>query len=87
MDEVPTLEELVYRWHQIMFRLDEIDEMLVTGLTEDEAGALDTERAGLESELSRLEAALGGASVTRLRGAHELDRAYARQMRQMEEEG
>jgi hypothetical protein len=86
MAEAPTLEELVYRWHQVMFRLDEIDEMLATGLTEDEAGALDAERANHDRELAAIEGQLGDASVTRLRRGHELDQAYARQMRQMDEE-
>ena len=83
---MPSIEDVIYRWHQIMFRLDELDEMVVTGLTEEEAGALDDERAGLGRELAAVEAHLGAASVGRLRAGHEHDRAYARQMRQMDEE-
>ena len=77
---------VIYRWHQIMFRLDEMDEMMVIGLTEDEVDAIDAERRSLAEELRRLEAQLGGASVDQLRNAHEHDRAYARQKRQMDEE-
>lgn len=77
---------MVYRWHQLMFRQDELDEMVVTGLTEDEAGALDAERARIGRELVAIEGFLGAASVARLKAAHEHDQAYARQRRQMDEE-
>ena len=86
MSEESSHGDVVYRWHQIMFRLDEMDEMVTIGLTEDEAGSIDEERAALAAELRRVEAQLDGASVERLRSGHENDRAYARQKRQMDEE-
>jgi len=86
MSEEPGLSDVVYRWHQIMFRLDEMDEMVTIGLTEDEAGSIDEERSALAGELKQVEAQLGAASVARLHRGHENDRAYARQKRQMDEE-
>jgi hypothetical protein len=86
MSEEPNLGDVAYRWHQIMFRLDEMDEMVTIGLTEDEADSIDEERLALVEELKRVEARLGAASVERLRSGHENDRAYARQKRQMDEE-
>ena len=81
-----TITEVIYRWHQIMFRLDEMDETIAAGLTEEEVGNLDAERADLKHELSEVETRLGVARVARLRASHELDRAYARQMRELDEE-
>lgn len=81
-----TVTEVIYRWHQIMFRLDEMDETVVRGVTEDEAANFDAERADLQRELAEAESRLGLARVSRLKASHELDSAYARQMRQMDEE-
>ena len=82
------LAEIRYRWHQVMFRLDEMDEIAARGLVEEEAAAFEAERNALSHELLlRLEPQLGPAEVERLRLAHERDRAYAAQLRQMEEEG
>lgn len=76
-----------YRWHQVMFRLDEMDEISANGLAEEEAAAFEAERTALSHELLlRLEPRLGPAEVECLRLAHERDRAYAHQVRQMEEE-
>lgn len=86
MSEEPSLRDIIYRWHQIMFRLDELDEMVTIGLTEDEAGSIDEERAALAGELKRVEAQLGAPGVDGLRNGHEHDRAYARQKRQVDEE-
>ncbi len=69
-----------------MFRLDEMDEMVTIGLTEDEAGSIDEERMALAQELKQVETQLGAANVERLRNGHENDRAYTRQRRQMDEE-
>ena len=80
------VNEAVYRWHQIMFRLDEMEEMVERGLTEEEQAAFDVERRGLGEELAVIEARLGSARLLRLKSSHESDRAYARQMRAMEEE-
>lgn len=81
-----TVTEVIYRWHQIMFRLDEMDEIVMTGLTEEEAANFDAERSDLQRELTDLEQRLGVARVGRLKASHETDRAYARQMRQIDEE-
>ena len=62
MNEEPSLSDVIYRWHQIMFRLDEMDEMVTIGLTEDEAGSIDEERSALAGELKQVEAQLGAAS-------------------------
>lgn len=78
--------EVVYRWHQVMFRLDELDETEAVGMTVEEANALEAERVELQRELQAVEGRLGQAQLGGLRASHELDRAYARQMRQMEEE-
>jgi len=86
MSEEPSLSDVIYRWHQIMFRLDEMDEMVTIGLTEDEAGSIAEEGAALAQELKQVETQLGAARVERLRNGHEHDRAYARQRRQMDEE-
>ena len=81
------LADARYRWHQVMFRLDELDELAASGVTEDEVAAFEAERTALSHELLlRLEPQLGPAEVEELRLAHERDRAYARQVRQMEEE-
>jgi hypothetical protein len=82
-----TFEEVVYRWHELMFRLDELDELGAAGITEEEAAGFDRERQASKTELERLESRLGQASVSGLRAGHERDRAYAQQMRQMDEEG
>jgi hypothetical protein len=79
--------DVMYRWHQIMFRLDEMDEIVVTGLTEDESAAFEAEHVELRREVLELETRLGVARVGRLKAAHELDRAYARQAREEEEKG
>lgn len=81
-----SVTEIIYRWHQVMFRLDEMDEMIAAGVTEDEAGNFDAERSDLQRELSEVEGRLGVARVARLKASHELDRAYARQMRELDEE-
>ena len=81
-----TFEGIVYRWHQLMFRLDEMEEMAASGMTEEEAGAFDRERDEIATELRALETRLGQARISGLRADHERDRAYAQQMRQMEEE-
>lgn len=81
-----TVPEVIYRWHQVMFRLDEMDEVVAAGVTEEEAGNFDAERSALERELSEVEGRLGVSRVARLRASHELDRAYARQMREQDEE-
>lgn len=81
------LADIRYRWHQVMFRLDEMDEISANGLPEEEAAAFEAERTALSHELLlRLEPRLGPAEVERLRLAHERDRAYAHQVRQIEEE-
>lgn len=87
MSDEPTFTDVVYAWHRIMFRLDELDETEAVGMTEDEASALAAERAALQQELAEVEAQLGHARVSGLRASHELDRAYDRQRRQMDEEG
>jgi len=69
-----------------MFRLDEMDEIAATGMAEEETEAFDGERAAIAAELLRLEARLGEAEVSGLRAGHERDRAYAQQVRQIEEE-
>ncbi len=69
-----------------MFRLDEMDEIAATGMTEEEAAAFERQREEVGSELRILEARLGQAQVSGLRVGHEHDRAYARQARQIEEE-
>jgi hypothetical protein len=81
-----SVTEVIYRWHQIMFRLDEMDETVAAGVTEDEAGNFDAEGADLRREIGEIERRLGVARVARLRASHELDRAYARQIRELEEE-
>ena len=81
-----TFESVVYRWHELMFRLDEMDEAAATGMAEDEVPAFDKERAAIAAELLALEARLGTARVSGLQAGHERDRAYARQLRQIEEE-
>jgi len=81
-----SFSEVVYRWHTIMFRLDELDEAEATGMTEDEARALEAEHVELRRELAAVEASLGQARVSGLRAAHESDQAYDRQRRQIEEE-
>lgn len=82
------LADVRYRWHQVMFRLDEMDEISANGVAEEEAAAFEAERTALSHELLlRLEPQLGPAEVEQLRLAHDRDRAYARQVRQMEEEG
>jgi hypothetical protein len=86
MSEAGGSDDVAYRWHQIMFRLDELDETVATGMTEDEAGALDDERASLLRELQAVEGRLGTQNSAALRAAHEHDRAYARQRRQIDEE-
>lgn len=78
--------QFVYRWHEIMFRLDELDETEAVGMTEDEASALAGERDALQQELRSVEGQLGNARVSGLRASHELDRSYAQLMRQMDEE-
>jgi hypothetical protein len=78
--------QVVYRWHEIMFRLDELDETEAVGMTEDESSALAGERASLQRELEAVEGQLGQARVSGLRASHELDRSYARLMRQVDEE-
>lgn len=78
--------QVVYRWHEIMFRLDELDETEAVGMTEDEASALARERAALQQEIAEVEGRLGQARVGGLRASHELDRSYAQLMRQMSEE-
>jgi hypothetical protein len=55
MSEEPSLSDVIYRWHQIMFRLDEMDEMVTIGLTEDEAGSIAEEGAALAQELKQVE--------------------------------
>jgi hypothetical protein len=83
-----SLADVRYRWHQVMFRLDEMDEIAAHGVPEEEAAAFEAERNALSHELLlRLEPQLGPPEVERLRLAHERDRAYARQVRQIEEEG
>lgn len=81
-----SFSDVVYRWHKLMFRLDEMEETAATGLTEEEAQAFEREREEIANELRSLEARLGQAHVSGLRAGHERDRAYARQMRQIDEE-
>jgi hypothetical protein len=81
-----TFADVVYRWHQIMFRLDELDETLATGMTEEESRSLEAEQQALRSEIASVEEKLGQAKVSGLRSGHEHDRAYDRQRRQMEAE-
>ncbi len=81
-----TFADVVYRWHRIMFRIDELDEAEATGMTEDEARALEAEHRALRLELAAVEARLGQARVSGLRTDHESDRAYDRQRRQIDEE-
>lgn len=77
----------LYRWHELMWRLHDLDEHEAHGLPEDEVHAHDATRDALVEELGRLEAALGAEEVARLRRAHERDRAYRRQLHEMEWEG
>ena len=79
-------DALVYRWHELMFRLDDLDEVAASGMDDQEASAFDRERGEIVVELSAIEARLGDALVPGLRAGHERDRAYARQVRQIEEE-
>jgi hypothetical protein len=81
------VNDVVYRWHQLMFRLDELDEIAEAGVPEEEQAAHHDERERITREIGEIEAGLGTARVARLRSAHESDRAYARQMREMEGEG
>ena len=81
-----TFEDVVYRWHKLMFRLDEMAEMAASGMTEEEAVAFEREREEIASELQALEARLGQARVSGLHAGHERDRAYAQQVRQIDEE-
>ena len=81
-----TFSDVVYSWHKLMFRLDEMEETAATGLTEEEAQAFEREREEIANELRSLEARLGQAQVSGLRAAHDRDRAYAQQVRQIEEE-
>ncbi|HET7292702.1 MAG TPA: hypothetical protein VFM88_09765 [Vicinamibacteria bacterium] len=78
--------DVVYRWHELMFRLDEMEETAASGVTEDEAQAFERERAEIQEELRGIEARLGEARVSTLRSGHEHDRAYAQQVRQIEDE-
>lgn len=86
MSDEQSFAQIVYRWHEIMFRLDELDETEAVGMTEDEANALAGERRALQQELARVEGHLGQGRVCGLRTSHELDRSYARLMRQVDEE-
>lgn len=69
-----------------MFRHDEMDALAACGMDEDEAIAFDRERGEIVEKLSALVARLEEAVVSALRAGHERDRAYARQLRQIEEE-
>lgn len=86
MSDEPTFADVVYAWHRIMFRLDELDETEAVGMTEEEANAVAGERSALQQELAQVEERLGRAKVQGLRASHELDRAYDRQRRAMDEE-
>jgi hypothetical protein len=70
-----------------MWRLHDLDEHEARGLPVDEVRAHDAAREALVEELGRLEAKLGAAEADRLRRDHERDRAYWRQLHEMESEG
>lgn len=78
--------EAVYRWHQIVWRLDDLDRQSADGLPVDEVAAFDAERTALRAEIERLEEALGAELSARLRRSHEADRAYRRQLEEMDGE-
>ena len=75
-----------YRWHTIVWRLDELDRLSADGLPVDEVAAFDAERAALGAEAARIEEALGPEISTRLRRSHAADRAYRRQLEEMDGE-
>lgn len=77
----------LYRWHELMWRLHDLDEHEAHGLPQDEVEAHDATRGALVEELGRLEGALGAEEVARLRQAHERDRAYRRQLHELDSEG
>ena len=76
----------VYRWHQVVWRLDELDRLSADGLPIDEVAAFDAERADLAAEAAGIEAALGPEASSRLRRSHAADRAYRRQLEEMDGE-
>ena len=76
----------VYRWHQLVWRLDELHVQSADGLPVEDVAAFDSERATLLAEIARLEDALGPERSARLRRGHEADRAYRRQLDEMEED-
>jgi hypothetical protein len=82
--------EAVYRWHQLVWRLDDLDRRSADGLPVDEVASFDAEREALGAEIARIEKALGPEASTLLRRSHQADRAYRRQLEEMdaeEEEG
>ena len=78
--------EAVYRWHQIVWQLDGLDRQSADGLPEDEVAGFDAERAALQAEIARIEETLGPERTSRLRRDHEADRAYRRQLEEMDAE-
>jgi hypothetical protein len=83
--ELENARDTIYRWHQLMWRLDEVDELSYNGVVEDEAVGFETERAAIREELAKIEAGILRDDVTRLHEAHATDRAYREQLREMEE--
>jgi hypothetical protein len=75
-----------YRWHQIVWRLDELDRLSADGVPVDEVASFDAERAALSAEAARIEGILGPEASARLRRSHTADRAYRRQLEEMDGE-
>jgi hypothetical protein len=76
----------VYRWHQVVWRMDELDRLSADGLPEDEVAAFDAERSALGAEAALLEETLGPETSARLRRSHAADRAYRLQLEEMDSE-
>ena len=75
-----------YRWHQIAWRVDELDRLSANGLPLEEVAGFDAERAALDAEAARIEEALGPEASNNLRRSHAANRAYRRQLEEMDGE-